>query len=147
MNGLTNKIVSFLILITFIFINSCDDSPTEPKLVVDQKLVGTWELTKIITSVGSQNVELTPEQAGIASTVTFNSDLTFSSISIDADSIRTDDTGTWGTLNGELTIKITNGETMKGPYKFLDNGDVSIDRTVKLSQGEIFATLVYSKKN
>jgi hypothetical protein len=141
-----NRIVSFFIIITFLFISACDDSSTEPKLVVDQKLVGTWELTKIITSIGSQDVELTPEAAGISSTVTFNSDLTFHSTSTDADGITTEDTGTWGTLNGELTIKITNGDTMKGPYKFLDNGDVSIDRTVKLSQGEIFATLVYSKK-
>lgn len=147
-NSILKYISTLFVLSVFFFMFSCgDDSPSEPKLVVDQNLVGTWELTKIITSVGSQNVELTPEQAGISSTVTFNSDLTFSSISVDADSVRTEDTGTWGTLNGELTIKFSDGETKKSEYKFLDNGDVSIDQTVKLSQGEIFATLVYTKRN
>ncbi len=144
-----NKFASLLILIIIALfsITSCDDSPTEPKLVVDQKLVGTWELNKIITSVGSQNIELTPEQAGISSTVTFKSDLTFHSISIDADSVRTEDTGTWGTLNGELTIKFSDGEIKKSEYKFLDNGDVSIDQKVTLKEGEIFATLVYTKQD
>ena len=144
-----NKFASLLILIIIALfsIPSCDDSPTEPKLVVDQKLVGTWELNKIITSVGSQNIELTPEQAGISSTVTFKSDLTFHSISIDADSVRTEDTGTWGTLNGELTIKFSDGEIKKSEYKFLDNGDVSIDQKVTLKEGEIFATLVYTKQD
>ncbi len=149
MNNSKYKSVQFISLLfsLIIIIVSCKDAATEPELVVDQKLVGTWKLTKIITSLGSQDVELTPEQAGISSTVTFNSNLTFHSISIDADSVRTEDTGTWGTLNGELTIKISGGETMKGTYKFLDNGDVSIDRKVKLSQGEIFATLVYTKQD
>ncbi len=149
MNNYEKKFVLYLLFISIalLFVVSCNDSSTEPKQSIDQKLVGTWVLTKIITSVGSQNIELTPEQAGISSTVTFKSDLTFHSISIDADSVRTEDTGTWGTLNGELTIKFSDGEIMKGKYKFLDNGDVSIDRKVKLKQGEIFATLVYTKQD
>jgi len=136
-----------LFLLTALILSCKEESSTEPRLEVDPKLVGTWELTKIITNIGGQDVELTPEFAGLASTVTFNSDLTFESTNTDSDGT-TQDNGTWGTSNGNLTIHIDGDEPETTPYEFIDDTNVSIVNIVNIEgAGEVFATLIFTKVN
>ncbi len=135
-----------LILLFSAIIFSCKESSTEPKLELDAKLIGTWELTKIKTSIAGQDVELTPQAAGISSTVTFKSDGTFESVNTDSDGT-TNDKGTWGTSNGNLTITITGEEPETAPYTFIDDNNVSIDRNIEISGNQVFATLTFTKQN
>lgn len=143
------KIITVLLFLFFILTNCSDDkSSTEPELnlSVDQALVGTWDLTKITTNVGGTPLTLTPEQAGIASTATFNADGTFESVNTDSEGTTTD-IGTWGVSDGKLYLMIEGEETDSSVYSI--NGNVAtIESTVPVEGfGEVPATLEFTKRS
>ena len=90
--------ILFLILIATVFIISCsdddDDSTTGPDSNngLDQSLVGTWVLTKIISP------PISLEAVGIALTAVFNDNGSMELTSEDAEGTVTY-TGTWSTKN------------------------------------------------
>ena len=139
----------FLFLaISFIFVSCSDDekSSTEPEknLVVDPAIVGTWDLTKITTSATGTLLVLTPADAGLSFTVTFNADGTFESTTIDSDGTVVD-TGVWGVSNGILTIDLEGEDAEDSPYTI--NGNVvTLDSTVPLQGLMIPATLEFTKR-
>ena len=138
----------FFILISVILLSCGDDdkSSTEPglNLEIDQALVGTWDLTKITTSATGTLIEFLPEQLGIASTSTFNSDGTFESTNTEPDGTVVD-TGTWGINDGVLYIMIEGEETETSSY-ILNGNVVTIESTVPFSGAEIPATLEFTKR-
>ncbi|MCB9248700.1 MAG: lipocalin family protein [Ignavibacteriales bacterium] len=137
-----------ILILSLMQISCSDDSSTGPKeegdLVIDQDLVGTWELTKIIAKFGTTPLELTPEQAGISNTVTFEEDLSFESTSTEGDTT-TVDLGTWGTNNGILTITINGEEPETSPYSIVGNV-ATIQSTVPYQGLEINADLEFTKQ-
>lgn len=140
----------FLLILLITLVISCGDddkSSTEPEinLEIDQALVGTWDLTKITANFTGQPIVMTPEQAGISTSVTFKNDGSFESTSTDSDGT-SNDTGTWGVSNGVLTININGEEPDSSPYTI--NGNVvSIVSTVPVAGvGEIPATLEFTKR-
>ena len=151
MNKFTYKIGLLFLLILILSLTqiSCgDDSSTGPKeegnLVIDQELVGTWVLTKIIAKFGTTPLELTPEQAGISNTVTFEEDLSFESTSTEGDTT-TVDLGTWGTNNGILTITINGEEPETSPYSIVGNV-ATIQSTIPYQGLEVNANLEFTKQ-
>lgn len=136
----------YISLILFaVLISSCsEDKTTEPKLILDPALVGTWDLTKIIAKFGTTDIELTPEQAGYNVTANFKDDLTFKSTTVTSDST-TIDTGTWGTNDGTLTITIDGEEPESSPYT-IDGNVVTIESTVPYQGVEIDANLEFTKQ-
>lgn len=137
-----------LILLFSVLIISCGDddkSSTEPELELDPAIVGTWDLTKITTTATGTPIILTPAQAGLSFTSTFNSDGTFESTIIDVDGT-TVDTGTWGVSGGVLTITLVGEEPENTPYSI--NGDVvTLDSTIPYQGLDIPATLEFTKRN
>lgn len=135
-----------LILLFAAIIISCSDdkSSTEPELIIDQALVGTWDLTKIIAKLGTSNLELTPEQAGYSVTAVFKDDLTFQSTTTESDSV-TVDAGTWGTKDGTLTITIDGEEPEFSPY-VVEGNVATLESTVPYQGFEIDATLEFTKQ-
>ena len=141
---------SFIILLLLgVIIISCGDdkkSSTEPEanLEIDPAIVGTWDLTKITTSATGTLLVLTPEQAGLSFTATFNNDGTFESTTIDSDGTVVD-TGVWGVSNNVLTITLTGEEPENSPYTI--NGNiVTLDSTIDLQGIELEATLEFTKR-
>ncbi|MFZ1292118.1 MAG: lipocalin family protein [Melioribacteraceae bacterium] len=140
-----NFIYIIVILFAAIIISCSDDkSSTEPELVVDPALVGTWELTKIIANLGTTNLELTPEQAGYNVTAIFRDDLTLESTTVNGDST-TIDTGTWGTKDGVLTLALDGEEPETSPYA-IEGNVATIESTVPYQGFEIDATLEFTKQ-
>lgn len=136
----------YISLILFVvLISSCsEDKTTEPKLILDPALVGTWDLTKIIAKFGTSDIELTPAQAGYNVTAIFKDDLTFESTTVTSDST-TIDTGTWGTKEGTLTLTIDGEEPEASPY-IIDGNVATIESTVPYQGVEINATLEFTKQ-
>ena len=113
-------------------------------MVVDPAIVGTWDLTKITTSATGTLLVLTPADAGLSFTVTFNADGTFESTTIDSDGTVVD-TGVWGVSNGILTIDLEGEDAEDSPYTI--NGNVvTLDSTVPLQGLLIPATLEFTKR-
>jgi len=137
-----------LLIISIIFVSCSDDkkSTTEPEkdLVVDPAIVGTWDLTKITTSSTGTLLVLTPEQAGLSFTVTFNSDGSFESTTIDSDGTVVD-TGVWGAANGILTIDLDDESPDESPYT-IEGNIVTLDSTIPVQGLEIPATLEFTKR-
>ena len=140
----------FILLILSVFLISCSDdkkSSTEPEsnFVVDPAIVGVWDLTKITTTATGTLLVLTPEQAGLSFTVTFNSDGSFESTTIDSDGTVVD-TGVWGASNGILTIDLDDEDPENSPYTI--NGNVvTLISIVPLQGLEIPATLEFTKRS
>lgn len=137
-----------VLLLSTVFISCSDDkkTTTEPtsNLEIDPAIVGTWDLTKITTSVTGTLLDLTPTQAGLSFTVTFNNDGSFESTTIDSDGTAID-TGVWGASEDVLTITIDGEDPDNSPY-VIDGDIVTLDSTVPLNGLEIPATLEFTKR-
>jgi hypothetical protein len=134
--------IIFLIFAVLI-ISSCskdNSSPTSPDLVIDQALVGTWELTQITSPIVT-----TPQTLGLALTAVFTSDskVEFTTIQNDSTSI---DTGTWGTKDGSLTITLEGGDPATSTYT-VNGNTATIDKfPVSYQNSIILAGLEFTKQ-
>lgn len=109
----------FILLVLSVFLMSCGDdkkSSTEPENQGhDEALVGTWELTKILSPLAT-----TPDEVGLALTAVFssNGNLTFTTVDVDGTAI---DNGTWSTSDGVLTLNIEGEDAASSPYSVSGN--------------------------
>ncbi|MEE9429988.1 MAG: lipocalin family protein [Melioribacteraceae bacterium] len=131
-------------VVTLLFISSCKEESTEPKIEVsiDQELVGTWELTKILKPIVT-----TPEAQGLALTAIFNQDATmqFTTV-IDADTTTTINTGTWSVADTVLTITFQDEEPKSSPY-VISNSIVTISEySIEFNGTPFLATLEFTKQ-
>jgi len=133
----------FLIILTAAII-SCsddDDSSTAPEgnAEIDNALVGTWVLTKILAPIAT-----TPEAAGISLTALFNEDGTLELTTVDSEGTSIN-TGTWSTSSGTITITIEGEEPGSSAYT-VDGNTATIDGFPVSFQGSvIMASLEFTK--
>jgi len=85
----------------------CKEDVNAPN-ISENDLIGTWVLTKIIASYPSGKKELTPQEENLSITIILNSDKTFQKNQNSKGQI-TNNSGTWSTANGVLTIVSTSG--------------------------------------
>ncbi len=136
------KILLFIILSIFI-VSSCSkdkSSPTSPDLVIDRELVGTWELTSILSPY-----QATPEQLGLSLTTVFKDDGTFEFTTTQSDST-TIDTGTWGTADGNITITFEGEDSATSPYTIEGTKATIENFPVNYLGTSILATLEFTKQ-
>lgn len=143
----SHKIFSLYFIFLIICITNCNNNNSvEPDLSIDLNLIGTWDLTKISTNVAGQNINYTPEEAGVNSTVIFKEDFTFESVSINQDTT-INETGTWTASAGILTITIVGKTPQTTPYT-LDKNKIYIGKLVNIeNSGQVFATAEYTKRS
>ncbi|MCB0731703.1 MAG: lipocalin family protein [Ignavibacteriae bacterium] len=136
-----NKILTVLFLAIIIFACSDDKkSSTEPELVVDQDLVGTWVLTQITSPVTAS-----PETLGLSLTAVFNDDGTVEFTTIDSDGT-TVDTGTWGTSNGTLTLEIEGESPASSAYSVTGDKATISGFPVEFQGNVVMAGLEFTKQ-
>jgi len=143
MNRLEYIILSVLIIgVTFYSCKDDDDSPAEPEqnLVIDQELVGTWELTNILAPIAT-----TPDLIGLALTAVFNGDGTAQFTTVESDST-TIDAATWGTLNDQLTLTFEGEAPRVSPYSINGNMATISSFPVEFQGSDILATLEFTKQ-
>lgn len=135
----------FLILFFSLIIISCSDdskNTVEPEetLEIDQALVGTWELTKILSPIST-----TPEAVGLSLTATFINDgkVEFTTIDSEGTSVSK---GTWGTLNGVLTIKLEDEDAASSSYTVSGNTATINEFPVDFQGSVLMASLEFTKK-
>ena len=131
-----------LLLALFILVVSCGDdekSTNEPDIEIDQALVGSWELTKIL-----QPIATTPSAVGIALTAVFSSDGTLEFTTTDADGL-TVDTGTWRASDGKLTITLEGVDPETSDYSIVENITTINGFPVEFQGTVILATLEFTK--
>ena len=137
--------ILYLILLVSVFIISCsdddNDSTTGPDSNdgLDQSLVGTWVLTKILSPIAAN-----PEDVGIALTVVFNDDGTMELI-IEDDEGTTTFPGTWSTKNGDLTITLEESDPGTSPYSINGNIATINQFPVEFQGNPILASLEFTK--
>jgi len=137
----------FLILtLALIVIAGCkkdENNPTEPTVEKDSRLVGTWDLTKITIPLFNDST-LTPEEAGVQITITFNSDGSFTSVTIDSTGQETDN-GNWSTKdNKHLTLKFNDGTSQDGDYS-INGSTASLNWVIDMEGLQIPAILDFIK--
>jgi hypothetical protein len=136
---------SLILLLTFVFISCSDDdddnSPTGPGNIgeVDNALVGTWVLTKILSPIAT-----TPDVAGIALTAVFSEDGTVLITTIDEEGTAVD-AGVWGTSNGSITIALEGEEPATSSYSVDGNTATISDFAVEFQGSTVLASLEFTK--
>ena len=125
------SITSVIICVAFVafFAVNCDKSPTKP---VEERIVGSWELTKLIvtSSEGSMTLNLSELQlSGFSVTLNLTNDYTYTWTQTDAGET-TVETGTWSVSGKSLTTVSSDGETTT--FQFTLSGN---KLTLKLSEG------------
>ena len=136
---------SLILLLTFVFISCSDDdddnSPTGPGNVgeVDNALVGTWVLTKILAPIAT-----TPDVAGIALTAVFNGDGTVIITTVDEEGTVVD-AGVWGTSNGSITIALEGEDPATSSYSVDGNTATISDFAVEFQGSTVLASLEFTK--
>jgi len=100
-------LLSFSIILTALSIAGCNGDVNAPN-ISENDLIGTWVLTKIIASYPSGKKELTPQEENLTITIILNSDKTFQENQNSKGQI-TNNSGTWSTANGVLTVVSTSG--------------------------------------
>ena len=117
------RLCALVVLIAMLILGSCggDDSPT---YVVDPELVGVWKATSFIVS-NCDDEENNEANTNLVCTsfnciqFTFEDDSDYLGMLIEED-FRTDTEGKWSAQNGQLTIRVTNVNPLKGSYS-IDN--------------------------
>ena len=143
----TNISLLFLIsvVLSLTIISCSDDSSTEPKdennAVLDQALIGTWELTKI-----TKPIVTTPDLIGLALTAVFTGDGNLQFTTTDTDTVTTD-SGTWSTSGGVLTITIDGETPGVSPYTVVGNKATINDFPVEFQGTILLASLEFTKKS
>lgn len=138
----TSKI--FFLLAALVFaLSSCgkDDNPTSSD---GSELVGKWKLTKItLTTVG--NLELSPNDIGIAVTFDLKSDRTFAATVTDSSGTSVE-TGTWSVASGKITMKSSDGTSEELPYSTSGN-KLFVDSIIELDNfGEVPGRMEFTKQ-
>lgn len=117
-----------------------DKSSTEPETGErDPALVGTWQLTKILSPLATA-----PGAIGLSLTAVFedNGTVTFTTIDIDGTAI---DTGTWSTSDGNLTINLEGEDSATSPYT-IDGSTANItEYPIEYGGTSILASLEFTK--
>lgn len=137
---------TIIILLVLFFVSCSDDkddnnSPTGPGGTgeVDNALVGTWVLTKILAPIAT-----TPDVAGIFITAIFNDDGTIQLTTVDGEGTSVDE-GIWGTSNGTITITLEGEEPVSSSYT-VDGDTATISGFAVEFQGSIvLASLEFTK--
>lgn len=135
--------ICLLILYTLALISCSDDdnSSTAPEGTgeIDNALVGTWVLTKILAPIAT-----TPDVAGISLTAVFNADGTMQLTTIDAEGTSVN-AGTWGTSAGTITITLEGSEPGTSTYS-VDGNTATIEGFPVEFQGSmVSASLEFTK--
>ncbi|MDX1699137.1 MAG: hypothetical protein R3250_00905 [Melioribacteraceae bacterium] len=137
---------TLILLLTIFFISCSDDdndnnSPTGPGDIgeVDNALVGTWVLSKILSPIAT-----TPDVAGIFLTAIFNDDGTMQLTTVDDEGTSVD-LGTWGTSNGNITIALEGEDPVTSSYNV--DGDVATisNFEVEFQGSTVLASLEFVK--
>ncbi len=143
----TVKPFLFLITIMIAVLSGCkkdQNNPAEPTAENDSRLVGSWVLTKITIPLLNDST-LTPQEAGVQITITFNSNGKFSSVTIDSSGQSTD-SGTWSTKdNKHLTLKFDDGTSQDGDYT-ISGTTASLNWVIDMEGLQVPAILDFSKK-
>ena len=103
-------------LSTLLFTNCGDDNSNNP---AQHELVGTWELTKITSTVLDATITATPEQADQYMTLIIRSDFTFT-ITQTQGEINEIQTGTWDPSENKAIFTF-GGETIIADYTVSGN--------------------------
>ena len=116
------SITSVIICVIFValFAVNCDKNPTKP---VEERLVGTWELTKLtVTSQGAtMTLDLSElQQSGFSVTLNISNDDTYTWTQTD-EGVTTVETGTWSVSGKSLTTASSDGETTTFQFTLSDN--------------------------
>ena len=101
------SLLFFSLILTALTMTGCKEDVNAPN-ISENDLIGTWVLTKIIASYPSGKKELTPQEENLSITIILNSDKTFQKNQNSKGQI-TNNSGTWSTANGVLTIVSTSG--------------------------------------
>ena len=138
-------LLSFFAIVALISFNGCKSNKDNPVAVEehDANIVGSWTLTKITIPLLNDST-LTPEQAGVSISITFNSDGSFTSTTVD--SVTTVDNGTWSTKDNHLTLKFSDGSpSQDGDYTVNGNKAV-LNWTIEVSGLTLPAILEFEKQ-
>ncbi|GBD92041.1 hypothetical protein BMS3Abin04_02774 [bacterium BMS3Abin04] len=137
--------LSFFVVLSLIGFNSCKSNEDNPVAVEehDPNIVGSWTLIKITLPLLNDST-LTPEQAGVSISITFNSDGTFKSTTVD--SVTTVDEGKWSTKDNHLTLNFSDGSpSQDGDYSVNGNKAV-LNWTIEVSGLTLPAILEFEKQ-
>lgn len=134
----------FLVLAALVFAASSCGKDDNPASSDGSELVGKWKLTKItLTTIG--NLELSPNDIGIAVTFDLKSDRTFAATVTDS-SGTTVETGTWSVANGKITMKSSDGTSEELPYSISGN-KLFVDSVIELDNfGEVPGRMEFTKQ-
>ena len=138
-------LLSFFAIVAIISFNGCKSNGDNPVAVEehDANVVGTWTLTKITLPLLGDST-LTPEQAGIQETITFNSDGSFTSTTVD--SVTTVDNGTWSTKDNHLTLKFSDGSPSQDGNYTINGNKAVLNWTIEVSGLTLPAILEFEKQ-
>lgn len=135
--------ITLLLLFILALISCSDDdkSSTEPEGTgeIDNALVGTWVLTKILAPIAT-----TPDAVGISLTAVFNADGTMQLTTIDAEGTSIN-LGTWGTSNGNITITLEGIDPGTSPYTVDGNTATINGFPVEFQGSPVSASLEFTK--
>ena len=132
-----------MLLFIGIMISCSDDkSSTEPEAAqgIDQALVGTWKLTKILAPIAT-----TPAAVGLDLSANFSADGTLQFTTTDVDGTVIDN-GTWSTSDGNLTITIEGEDAASSPYTVVDNITTITAFPVDFQGTMVLASLEFTKQ-
>ena len=102
-------------------LTSCEKSPEEI-------LVGKWELTLMKASFGGVNIEINPAEAGMALTLIFNADGSYSiTESIEGESMSESGTYVYNETSNVITF-ISNEDSYSIPVHSIDDEQLVIKR-------------------
>jgi hypothetical protein len=134
---------SLFIILTVMTAVGCDEEINNPD-VSESEVVGSWVLTKIISSpLGA--LELTPQEENSAVTIILNGDKTYQRNQNIQGQV-TDDSGTWSVANGAI-IMVSDSVAYTFPCHFNGNKlQIATTRTDPESGTILPITLEFTKQ-
>ena len=111
-------LLSFLIILTIVITNGCDDEIINPDISEDE-IIGTWVLTKIIVSYPIGQKEQSPTEENLALTITLKNDKSYLRSQNNKGQI-TKDAGTWSITHGLLSLT-SDSKTFTFPCRLNEN--------------------------
>jgi len=125
-------IVFCLFLALFLLRCGDDDNPSS----ATSDIVGTWKLSQVIAITPQGTFAMTPEQAGMAITLTINSNGTYQAVVVE-NGITETDNGTWSMSDHTLTIHDQYGDTVQMECAFLGNDKIQVTQE-EMVDGELW---------
>lgn len=142
---ISKKLLLLLTLLLLLFFTLGCEKEDNP-LSLEEQVIGTWVLVKIIYETPDGTIEFTPDAANISITLVINSDHTFSANVTQEDSTETV-IGTWAVENGKVTIESTSDVEPQVMDYTIDNNVLRM--TINYSEDATSTqtvTLVFNKK-